>query len=163
MATGRGERYMITYDDRPVSRGPDAITMNIVDFLMDDGREGDRVSLRITSGERLYSMIAEYIDVCRKIHGTVLTRDNFDGLSAELQGSFFGLQAYIRGPGFINDGFLQEQLDLIRKNNVRIFNAMMACVNANSEPVYTPATDEQMEELTEISLAISRHLAHTDG
>ena len=38
--TGRGERYVLTFDDRPVSRGSDAIVMNIVDFLM-DGRQDE--------------------------------------------------------------------------------------------------------------------------
>ena len=37
--TGRGERYVLTYDDRPISKGPDAITMNIVDFLMEGAQE----------------------------------------------------------------------------------------------------------------------------
>ena len=42
-------------------------------------------------------------------------------------------------------------------NNVRIFNAMIACVNANREPMYRPMISEQMEELTEISVSIGRY------
>ena len=40
---------------------------------------------------------------------------------------------------------------------MRIFDAMIACVNANREPMYRPMISEQMEELTEISMSISRY------
>ena len=155
--TGRGERYVLTYDDRPVSKNRDAITMNIVDFLMEWGQEEGVLSIKDESYETLYSMLTDYMKVCSQISRTAVTRDNFDELSTELQGRFFDLQAYSRKPSLIGDEFLQEQLSKIRMNNVRIFNAMIACVNANREPRYKPVMDEQMAELTEISTTISHH------
>ncbi len=61
----------------------------------------------------------------------------------------------------MGDDSLQKQLTKIRMNNVRIFDAMIACVNANREPKYVPVMDEEMEELTEISRIIGRHACGT--
>ena len=156
-AAGRGERYVLTYDDRPVRKDRDAITMNIVEFLMGDGKESDGPRTDSGSYDKLYSLLMDYIKVCGRISGTVVTRDNFDSLSAELQSRFFDLQAYFRSPGLIGNDALQELLTRIRMNNVRIFDAMIACVNANREPMYRPMISEQMEELTEISVSIGRY------
>ncbi len=157
--TGRGERYVLTFDDIPVNRSRDAITMNIVDFLMEEA--GGRSSTEEESYEFAYMMLSDYIDVCRNISNTVLTRDNFDELSTNLQSRFFNLQSYFRKPELIGDEFIQEQLSKIRANNVRIFNAMVACVNANREPKYKPVMYEQMEELSQIYDNISRHSVHS--
>jgi len=156
--TGRGERYVLTYDDRPVSRSSDAVVMNIVDFLM-DGRQDDIEPAKAAVYSELYDRLMEYIAVCRNISGTVVTRDNFDQLSDSLQSRFFDLQAYFGRPGLIDDGFLQSFVPRIRKNNVRIFQAMIACVNSNKEPMYKPWISDEMEELTAISKDISRHLS----
>jgi hypothetical protein len=159
MATGRGERYVLTYDDRPVSRNQDAIIMNITDFLMGDEPISRNPTLVDYSYDTMYSMLMDYIKTCSKISGTKVDRKNFDELSMELQGKFFDLQAYLRRPELIDDEFLQDILPRIRTNNVRIFNAMVACVNANKEPMYTPVIAEQMVELTEISKIISKYIA----
>lgn len=159
MVSGRGERYVLTYDDRPVSKGRDAITMNIVDFLMEGTQMEGGLSIKDESYETLYSMLIDYMKICSQISDTVVTRDNFDDLSTELQSRFFDLQAYFRKPSLMEDRFLQEQLPKIRMNNVRIFNSMIACVNANREPKYRPIMDEQMAELTAISDAIGHHAA----
>lgn len=159
MATGRGERYVLTYDERPVSRNQDAIIMNITDFLMENGPISGFSALADHSYETMYSMLMDYIKTCSKISGTIVDRKNFDELSMELQGTFFDLQAYIKRPELIEDEFLQDVLPRIRTNNVRIFNAMVACVNANKEPIYKPVMTEQMAELTEISEDISKYIA----
>jgi len=88
-----------------------------------------------------------------------VTRDNFDQLSDSLQGRFFDLQAYFGRPGLIDDGFLQSFVPRIRKNNVRIFQAMIDCVNSNKVPLYKPVISDEMEELALISEEISRHMS----
>ena len=157
--SGRGERYVITYDDRPIQKGPDAIVMNIVDFLMMDPDEGSGVEINKESGAVLYEMVMDYIEMCRELSGTIVTRENFDRLSGLLQERFFDLQAYFNRPDLIEDPFLQDQLVSIRKNNVRIFNAMIASVNANKEPVYCPQIGDEVVELTDISKRIDHHIA----
>ncbi len=155
--SGRGERYVITYDDVPVSKGPDAIVMNIVDFLMMD--EPEEVPERTESNMygMLNDMLLGYVDICSRISDTIVTRENFDGLSGELQENFFNLQAFFRRPDLIEDMFLQDQLSRIRKSNVRIFNAMVGCVNANKEPLYRPVMRPELEEIRVISDMIQQY------
>ncbi len=154
---GRGERYVLTYDDVRTSKSDDAIVMNIVDFLMEDNNH-KKILLRDDSYDTLMSMLSEYIDICAKISNTVVTRENFDELSTELQERFFDLQAIFRKPRLIDDDLLQNTLTKIRTNNVRIFNAMISCMNSNREPKYKPVMIDQMIKLTEASKDISHHI-----
>ena len=156
-AKGRGERCVLTYDDGPVFKGRYAVIMNIVDFLMEE-EPGEGPFLEDPSGRMLLSMLDDYVESCARMSETVVTRDNFDDLSAEFQSRFFDLQAFIRRPGTAEDAFLQSSLDRMRANNVRIFDAMIACVNANREPKYKPAIAVQMDELRRISEDVRRHL-----
>ncbi len=156
-AKGRGEKYILTYDDGPVFKGRDAVIMNIVDFLMEEGPE-EGPYLEDSSSRTLLSMLDDYVGSCARVSETVVTRDNFDELSTEFQSRFFDLQAFIRRPRTAEDAFLQSALDRMRANNVRIFDAMVACVNANKEPKYKPAMTVQMDDLRRISEDIRRHL-----
>lgn len=157
--SGRGERYIITYDDVPVQKGPDAIVMNITDFLLGDVRS--ETPVLTDAYNELYAALERYTRICTKISGTVVTSENFDMLAEDLQMDFFDLQALFRRPQMVSDDFMQATLPRITMNNVRIFNAMIACVNANSKPIYKPIMTAEMEELTEIGEAISRHIADT--
>ena len=159
--SGRGERYVLTYDDTPVIKGPDAILMNIVDFLIEASEEGILRNYGMDSYSTLYDMLMEYIKVCSKISGTVITRQNFDELSGELQERFFDLQAFFGRPDLINDEMLQNKLPIIRNSNVRIFNAMIGCVNANiKEPLYKPIMTDEMTILTGLSHDISQYVSN---
>ena len=156
---GRGERYVITYDDIPVSKGREAIIMNIRDFLMGDGEKNTGPMYSNNAYGTSYDMLTSYLKVCSRIHGTVITRENFDRMSAELQESFFDLQAYYRRPELIKDGFIQDRLSEIRMNNVRIFDSMIGCVNANmKEPKYHPEIEDQLMELTRIKDKLSLYI-----
>ena len=159
--TGRGEKYVITFDDIPMTRGRDAIVMNIRDFLMEEYRgEEDRGRYGDSAYDTLYDMLASYVKMCSRISAMIVTRENFDELSGGLQESFFDLQAYFRRPGLINDIFLQDALVRIRNNNVRIFDSMIGCVNANAEGArYHPQIEDILEELTEIMGSIGVYIA----
>ena len=158
--TGRGERYVITYDDVPVFKGREAIVMNIRDFLTGNGEMDSDRMYPIDAYGTSYDMLASYLGVCTRIHGTVVTADNFDRLTAELQKGFFDLQAYYRRPELIKDRFIQDRLSEIRMNNVRIFDSMIGCVNANmKEPKYHPVMTDQLMELTRIKDDLSLYVA----
>ncbi len=163
--TGRGERYILTYDDVPRSQGEDAITMNVIEFLLDDGyrlAEGYDADGRMA----LHDVLEDYIRICSDISGTAVTSENFDRLSGDLQECFFDLQAFLRRPGMRDDRDLQELLQRLRSNNVMIFNKMIGCVNANRGGAsYRPVMAGEMSELSSIYERISECLSadRTDG
>lgn len=159
VVTGRGERYVLTYDDRPVSRGRDAIIMNIIDFLLEEVQDDEKPSSREASSDVLLSMFGDYLKVCRQISDTVVTPTNFDDLSTQLQERFFDLQAYSSKSGIVDDSFIQHAISKVRANNVRIFNAMVACVNANREPIHMPAIGPDIEELEDLFADLHRYVS----
>ena len=159
--SGRGERYIITYDDVPVTKSADAIVENIRDFLMERSQDGfDLKRYGIDPYLTISDIIASYVDICIRISETVVTSENFDALSSMLQERFFDLQAYFRREEFIEDTMLQDSLANIRKNNVRIFNSMIGCVNANTKGSgYCPQMGGMLEELKGIKDSIIRHIS----
>ena len=140
--TGRGERYILTYDDRPRSNGQDAVIMNIVEFLTMESGDDTKTSIPGVREEMLWKMV-EYRDVCLKIANTEVNRTNFDHLSYELQGKFFDLQSFIMSE-LEGDGQMQEILARIRVNNVRIFNSMIGCVNVGDGKMFKPSIETEI-------------------
>ena len=157
--TGRGERHILTYDDVPRSQGEDAITMNVIEFLLDDGC-GSAEGYDADGRTALHDTLEDYIRNCSDTSGTAVTSENFDRLSGELQECFFDLQAFLRRPGMWDDRDLQELLQRLRSNNVMIFNKMIGCVNANRGGAsHRPAMAGEMSELRSISERMSECLS----
>ena len=154
----RGEKYIITYDDVPTTKGNDAIVMNIIDFLLDDGQPADVRRSEDASYNELCSMLKEYLETCRHISGTVVTDDNFSSISDELQSRFFDLQALFKRRGPSENDLLQNFLPMLRKNNVRIFNSVTACAYAENKG-YKPAIGNEIKELVQISEMIETYIA----
>ena len=156
--SGRGERYVITYDDVPTTKDDDAVVMNIIDFLMNDGQPAEIRRSEEDSYVELCSMLKDYIEACRRISGTVVTDGNFNSIADELQGRFFDLQALFKRTGPSEDNLLQNFLSMLRKNNVRIFNSVTACAYAENKG-YRPAIENEIEELVQISEMIETYVA----
>ncbi len=156
--SGRGERYVITYDDVPTTKDCDAVVMNIIDFLLDDGQPADVRRSQDASYNELCSMLKEYLETCRRISGTAVTDDNFNSISDELQSRFFDLQALFKNTGPSEDNLLQNFLPMLKKNNVRMFDSVTACAYAENKG-YKPVIGNEIEELAQISEMIETYVA----
>lgn len=163
MISGRGERYIITYDDVSQTKTQDVIITNIADFLIGDG--GSNIGIKGMKPERhsaymdAYEHINAYVHECSEILDTAITFENFPELSDKLQSSFFDMQSTFKHPMVINDRFMQERLNILTKEEVRMFDSMMACTNQNrSCGTHKPVSVGSLETLTRIRDEISQYV-----
>lgn len=151
--TGRGERYLITYDDVPRTETQEAVIINIKEFLMESsgGSEKESIVEDDVAHMEAFKHLDSYLHLCSEILNTVVTFDNVSELSDRLQSTFFDMQSAFKHPLVIGDRFMQERFDEIIRVEVSIFNAMIACANSNGRSgTYKPVSIGSMEILTRI-------------
>ena len=162
--TGRGERYLITYDDVPRTETQDAVIINIKEFLMEYSEDLGKTPMTEDNGAymKAYGHLDAYLRLCSEILHTVVTIDNVSELSDRLQNTFFDMQSAFKHPLLIGDRFIQERFDSITRVEVNIFNAMIACANSNGHTgTYKPVSIGSMEILTKIRDEVSHHIGHS--